>query len=65
MIVGTPLGSVQSLNLVDSDINAARAELAEREEDVAARSRISGVLYVSFSDLGGNGWAVQHLPYRD
>ncbi len=24
-----------------------------------------GVLYVSFSDLGGNGWAVQQLPYRD
>ena len=62
MNIGTLLGSVQSLNLVDSDINAARAE---REEDVAARSRISGVLYVSFSDLGGNGWAVQHLPYRD
>ncbi len=62
MIVGTLLGSVQSLNLVDSDNDAARAE---REEDVAARSRISGVLYVSFSDLGGNGWAVQQLPYRD
>jgi hypothetical protein len=58
-------GSVQGLHLVVSDINAARAELAEREVDVAARSRISGALYVSFCDLGGNSWAVQQLPYRD
>ena len=41
------------------------AELTERGVDVAARSRISGVLYVSFSDLDGNGWALQQLLYRD
>jgi hypothetical protein len=64
-IVATPAGSAQGLHLVASDINAARVELAERGVDVAARSRISGGLYVSFSDLDGNGWALQQLPYRD
>ncbi len=61
----TPACSVQSLHLVVSDIKAARAELTVRGVDVAARFRISGGLYVSFSDLNGNCCCVQQLPYRD
>src|SRR5215211_1541531 len=49
-IVDTPPGSVQGLHLVVSDINAARAELADRGVDVGEVEDLGGVLYVSFSD---------------
>jgi catechol 2,3-dioxygenase-like lactoylglutathione lyase family enzyme len=64
-IVYTPPGSVQGLHLVVSDINAARAELAERRVDVGEVQDIGGVLYVSFSDPDGNGWVLQQLSARD
>ncbi len=62
-IVDTPPGSVQGLHLVVSDINAARAELVERGVEVGEVRDLGGVLYASFSDPDGNGWAVQQLPY--
>jgi len=53
------------LHLVVSAIKATRAERTVRGVDVA-RFRISGGLYVSFSDLNGNCCCVQQqLPYRD
>jgi hypothetical protein len=62
-IVDTPPGSVQALHLVVSDINAARAELVERGVEVGEVQDLGGVLYASFSDPDGNGWALQQLPY--
>ncbi len=62
-VVDTPPGSVQGLHLVVSDIDAARAELADRGVDVGEIQDLGGVLYVSFSDPDGNGWALQQLPY--
>jgi len=62
-IINTPPGSVQALHLVVSDIDAARAELVERGVEVGEIQDLGGVLYASFSDPDGNGWAVQQLPY--
>ena len=63
-IIDTPPGSVQGLHLIVEDINTARAELAERGVDVGEVRDLGGVLYVSFSDPDGNGWALQQLPAR-
>ena len=60
--VDTPPGSVQGLLLVVSDINAARAELADRGVDVGQVQDLGGILYVTFSDPDGNGWALQQMP---
>jgi predicted enzyme related to lactoylglutathione lyase len=65
-IVHTPPGSVQGLHLVVSNIEAARAELVDRGvEDVSEVQDLGGILYVSFSDPDGNGWAVQEIRARD
>ena len=63
-IVDTPPGSVQALHLVVSDINAARAELVERGVEVGEVQDLGGVLYASFSDPDGKGWALQQLPHQ-
>ena len=60
--VDTPPGSVQGLLLVVSDINAARAELADRGVDVGQVQDLGGILYVTFSDPDGNSWALQQMP---
>jgi catechol 2,3-dioxygenase-like lactoylglutathione lyase family enzyme len=60
-IVDTPPGSIQSLHLVVSDINAARAELADRGVNVGEVQDLGGVLYASFSDPDGNGWTLQQI----
>jgi predicted enzyme related to lactoylglutathione lyase len=58
-------GSVQGLQLVVSDINAARAELSERGVEVSDVQEFPWGSFVFFSDPDGNGWAVQQLPaYR-
>ena len=62
-IIGTPPGSVQGLHLVVSDIDAARAELAERGVEVGEVQDLGGVLYAPFGDPDGNGWTLQQLPY--
>jgi len=69
-------GSFQRLQLVVTDIEAARAELIERGVEVSEVSHFEdGVLlegpggdwnsFVFFSDPDGNGWAVQQIPARD
>src|SRR4051794_27305526 len=73
-----PPGSVQGLQLVVSDIEAARAELVEREVEVSEVQEFVGGAWLSanppfddwnafvyFSDPDGNGWAVQQGPVRD
>ncbi len=58
-------GSVQGLQLVVSDIHAARAELVERGVDVSEVQDFDWGSFVFFSDPDGNGWAVQQIPARD
>ncbi len=59
-----PPGSVQGLQVVVSDIEAARAELVERGVEVSDVQAFPWGSFVFFSDPDGNGWAVQQLPPR-
>jgi catechol 2,3-dioxygenase-like lactoylglutathione lyase family enzyme len=52
-------GSQQRLQLVVSDIHAARAELVERGVEVSEVQQRPGGSFVFFSDPDGNGWSVQ------
>ena len=63
-LVDTPPGSVQGMQLVVSDIEAARAELVERGVEVSEVQVFDWGSFVFFSDPDGNGWAVQQLPDR-
>jgi catechol 2,3-dioxygenase-like lactoylglutathione lyase family enzyme len=64
-LVGSRPGSVQGLQLVVSDVNAARAELAERGVEVSDVQEFDWGSFVFFSDPDGNGWAVQQIPARE
>lgn len=71
-------GSLKGLQLVVSDINAARAHLVERGVEVSEVQVLDGdsnrlsrggdaldnVGFVFFSDPDGNGWAVQQISAR-
>lgn len=57
-------GSVQGLQMVVPDIEAARAELVERGVDVTEIQDFPWGSFVHFSDPDGNGWAVQQAPPR-
>jgi predicted enzyme related to lactoylglutathione lyase len=63
-LVDTPPGSVQGLQLVVSDIHAARAELVARGVEVSEVREFPWGSFVFFSDPDGNRWAVQQLPAR-
>jgi catechol 2,3-dioxygenase-like lactoylglutathione lyase family enzyme len=63
-LVDAAPGSVRGLQLVVSDIKAARAELAERGVDVSDVQDFPWGSFVFFSDPDGNGWSVQQLPQR-
>jgi catechol 2,3-dioxygenase-like lactoylglutathione lyase family enzyme len=58
-------GSVKGLQLVVSDINAARAELVERGVEVGDVQVFPWGSFIFFEDPDGNGWAVQEIPARD
>jgi predicted enzyme related to lactoylglutathione lyase len=58
-------GSVKGLQMVVSDIHAAREELTGRGLDVGEVQEFPWGAFVFFSDPDGNGWAVQQLPDRD
>jgi predicted enzyme related to lactoylglutathione lyase len=60
-----PPGSVQGLQLVVSDIHAARKKLVERGVEVSEVQDFPWGSFVFFSDPDGNGWAVQQIPPRD
>jgi predicted enzyme related to lactoylglutathione lyase len=57
-------GSVRGLQVVVSDIDAARAELVERGVDVGDVQSFPWGRFVFFADPDGNGWAVQEIPVR-
>ena len=66
-VVDTEPGSVKGLQLVVTDMEAARAEYAERGLDVGETQVLGapgrpGFKFVFFIDPDGNGWAVQELP---
>jgi catechol 2,3-dioxygenase-like lactoylglutathione lyase family enzyme len=75
-MVKTPPGSVEGLQLVVPDIEAARAELVERgveagpiqhmDEGEWVEGRGGGWnSFVFFSDPDGNGWILQERSARD
>ena len=59
-----PPGSVQGLQLVVPDVQAARKELVERGVEVGEVQEFPWGSFVFFSDPDGNSWAVQQLPPR-
>jgi catechol 2,3-dioxygenase-like lactoylglutathione lyase family enzyme len=68
-------GSLKGLQLVVSDLHAARAQLVERgvevgeiqvigENPTPEPDQLDNVGFVFFSDPDGNGWAVQQISAR-
>ena len=57
-------GSVQGLQLVVADINAARAELVGRGVEASDVQSFPWGRFVFFSDPDGNRWSVQEVPPR-
>ncbi len=55
-------GSLEGLQMVVEDADAAREELAGRGVDVSEIQDFPWGRFVFFSDPDGNGWAVQQLP---
>jgi catechol 2,3-dioxygenase-like lactoylglutathione lyase family enzyme len=75
-IVGTAPGSLQGLQLVVSDIEAARAELLGRGLEVGPIQHLEDGVWLDgkggdwnsfarFSDPDGNSWVLQEAPARD
>jgi len=79
LVPDMPPGSLKGLQLVVSDIHAARARLAERGVEVTGvqvagesgfgpsreGDALDNVGFVFFNDPDGNGWAVQQISSRD
>ncbi len=63
-VIDSEPGSVQGLQLVVADIDAARDELLGRGLEVGAVQDFPWGRFVFFRDPDGNGWAVQELPAR-
>ena len=57
-------GSVQGLQMVVSDADAARAQLVDRGVDASDVQDFPWGRFVFFADPDGNRWAVQQLPPR-
>ena len=55
-------GSLEGLQVVVDDIEAARAELIGRGVDVSDVQTYPWGAFVHFRDPDGNGWAVQAIP---
>ena len=64
-VIDTPPGSVQGLQLVVEDIEAARDELSGRGVEVSDVQDFPWGRFVFFSDPDGNGWAVQQIVYPE
>ena len=73
IVIGTGMttmapGSIEGLQLVTSDMEAARAELVERGVDVSdviAMGRPGGETtfkFANFKDPDGNAWVLQEIP---
>jgi catechol 2,3-dioxygenase-like lactoylglutathione lyase family enzyme len=73
IVIGTglnkmPPGSIEGLQLVTTDMDAARGELVERGvevSDVVDMGRPGGdtsFKFAHFNDPDGNGWVLQEIP---
>jgi predicted enzyme related to lactoylglutathione lyase len=58
-------GSVEGLQLVVSDIHAARTELVARGVEASEVQDFPWGSFVFFTDPDGNRWAVQQVPTRE
>jgi catechol 2,3-dioxygenase-like lactoylglutathione lyase family enzyme len=58
-------GSVQGMQVVVPDIEAAHAELAERGVDVSEVQDFPWGSFVFFADPDGNKWAIQQIQPRE
>jgi len=54
-------GSVQGLQIVVSDVEAAHAELKERGVDVSDIQQLPWGRFVYFADPDGNRWSLQEI----
>jgi predicted enzyme related to lactoylglutathione lyase len=57
-------GSIDGLQLVVDDADAARAELLTRGLEVGEVQEFPWGRFVYFSDPDGNSWSVQQIPSR-
>ena len=64
-VTEVPPGSVQGMQLVVDDIEAAHADLSGRGVAVSDVQDFPWGRFVFFTDPDGNGWAVQQIPPRD
>jgi predicted enzyme related to lactoylglutathione lyase len=64
-VTDAPPGSVQGMQMVVSDIEAAHSALVERGVDVSDVQDFPWGRFVFFGDPDGNRWAVQQLPPRE
>jgi predicted enzyme related to lactoylglutathione lyase len=62
---GMAPGSVEGLQLVVDDIEAAHDDLAGRGVEVSDVQDFPWGRFVFFKDPDGNAWAVQQIPPRD
>jgi catechol 2,3-dioxygenase-like lactoylglutathione lyase family enzyme len=63
-VTDAPPGSVQGMQVVVSDIEAAHAELAGRGVEVSDIQDLPWGSFVFFADPDGNRWAVQQIQPR-
>lgn len=69
IVIGTgltrmPPGSIEGLQVVVADVNAARTQLLERGVEVGEVQDFPWGSFVFFKDPDGNAWAVQQVPPR-
>jgi catechol 2,3-dioxygenase-like lactoylglutathione lyase family enzyme len=64
-VVDTEPGSVHGLQLVVSNVEAARDELAGRGVEVSDIQEFPWGKFTFFTDPDGNSWSVQEIPPRD
>jgi catechol 2,3-dioxygenase-like lactoylglutathione lyase family enzyme len=61
-LTGLEPGSLDNLQMVVADADAAHADLTERGIEVRGVEDLEWGRFVYFRDPDGNGWALQELP---
>jgi catechol 2,3-dioxygenase-like lactoylglutathione lyase family enzyme len=64
-ITQMPPGSIDGLQVVVSDIHAAREHLVTCGVEVTEIQEYPWGHFVFFSDPDGNNWSVQYIPWRE